>query len=518
MRGIVAIRASLLRERGSSADLVLWPPECPGKYDPFVARDERWGNKLAGVAPRRRSEPAPGLRGYSRYLSTSRSGQSFWRIALPSGLDTQVMAVAADAADRLRNRDSVTQAWAAARAQTAFPRSVNRDPVSLAQGEAGMALTCSYLDDCFPGEGWDRAGRHYLSVAASQAEARSYLGAGLFSGVAGLGFAGFSLSRAGTRYQRLLASVDEALIPRAEAKARELSQVAAAGMPVGDFDVITGLAGTGAYLLCRLANPGAAQALEVALRCLVSLCQDTGGRPRWWTPARFMGDEDTAARYPDGHLNCGLAHGIPGPLALMAIALAAGVRVSGLAEAVDRTASWLIEHRADDEWGVNWPVAVSLTPDGAAKPAGSDRPSRSAWCYGAPGVARALWLAGAALDRLAWRALAIEAMDAVYHRPAAIRYIDSPTFCHGVAGLLQVTLRFAHDTGLPGFAAEAARLVQSLLSAFEPSSMLGFRNLEPGGRRIDQPGLLDGSPGVLLALLAAASNVEPCWDRAFLLA
>ncbi|MGA2830917.1 MAG: lanthionine synthetase C family protein [Streptosporangiaceae bacterium] len=438
---------------------------------------------------------------------------------MPAGLDAQVIAVVADAADRLRNPDTVARAWAAARAQTAFPRSVNRDPLSLAQGEAGIALTCSFLDECFPDKGWDRTGRHYLSVAASHAEARWDISTGLFSGVAGLGFAAFSLSRNGTRYRRLLASVDEALIPRVAARARRLGRVTREGIPVGDFDLISGLAGTGAYLLCRVADPGAAEALEVTLRCLVTLCRDIDGRPRWWTPARFMGDEDTAARYPDGYLNCGLAHGIPGPLALMAIALAAGVRVSGLAEAVNCAASWLIEHRADDAWGVNWPVAVCLAPDGSTKPPGSDRPpTRSAWCYGAPGVARALWLAGAALDRPAWRALAVEAMEAVYQRPDTIRSIDSPTFCHGAAGLLQVTLRFAHDTGLPSFAAEAVRLVQSLLSAFEPDSMLGFRNLEPGGRRIDQPGLLDGSPGVLLALTAAARNVEPCWDRAFLLA
>ena len=39
-----------------------------------------------------------------------------------------------------------------------------------------------------------------------------------------------------------------------------------------------------------------------------------------------------------------------------------------------------------------------------------------------------------------------------------------------------------------------------------------------GGGRIDQPGLLDGAPGVALALLAAATPVEPTWDRLFLLA
>jgi hypothetical protein len=108
-------------------------------------------------------------------------------------------------------------------------------------------------------------------------------------------------------------------------------------------------------------------------------------------------------------------------------------------------------------------------------------------------------------------------MEAVYRRPVTARRIDSPTFCHGVAGLLQVTLRFANDTRLPVFGEAAASLTEGLLSAYEPDSLLGYRNWEPDGTRVDQPGLLDGAPGVLLALLAASTDVEPSWDRAFLL-
>jgi hypothetical protein len=290
------------------------------------------------------------------------------------------------------------------------------------------------------------------------------------------------------------------------------------GVSFGEFDVISGLAGIGAYLLLRREDPGAAVALKAALRWLVALASDTGSPPRWWTPAHLLGDEETAALYPHGNLNCGLAHGIPGPLALMALALSHGIGVPGIEEAVDQLVGWLLGHRADDGWGVNWPYAISLTHEGLPdRGAPTDGPSRAAWCYGAPGVARALWFAGIARDRSDWRNLAVEAMEAVYRRPIAARQIDSPTFCHGVAGLLQVTLRFANDTALPVFTDAAADLTDQLLSAYEPDSLLGYRNWEPGGTRVDQPGLLDGAPGVLLTLLAAATDSEPSWDRAFLL-
>jgi hypothetical protein len=289
-------------------------------------------------------------------------------------------------------------------------------------------------------------------------------------------------------------------------------------MSVSEFDVISGCAGVGAYLLSRCGDPSAAATLKSVLCAIVALAGDAGPRPRWWTPAHLLFDEETAALYPHGNLNCGLAHGIPGPLALLALSYSHGIYVPSIEEAAEQLAVWLINNRADDEWGVNWPYSVPLTPEGlpdwSAKAYG---PSRTAWCYGAPGVARALWLAGVAFGRSAWRELALEAMQAVYRRPATARFIDSPTFCHGVAGLLQVTLRFADNTRLPMFTEAAAELTEWLLSAFEPDCLLGYRNWEPGGTRVDHPGLLDGAPGVLLALLAASSAVEPTWDRMFLL-
>jgi hypothetical protein len=35
---------------------------------------------------------------------------------------------------------------------------------------------------------------------------------------------------------------------------------------------------------------------------------------------------------------------------------------------------------------------------------------------------------------------------------------------------------------------------------------------------VDRPGVLDGAAGVAMVLLAAAVDVEPDWDRLFLLA
>jgi hypothetical protein len=447
--------------------------------------------------------------------NTAQSIRSFqtssWRPALKAIDAAPAVAVAHDVAARLRDRERVDAAAAAAAQQTAFPEFAYWQPCGIAQGYAGLAVMCSCLAACFPDDGWDVAGHEYLTCAAKGAEGQPYLSTGLFGGLSGLAFAAWSLSRGGTRYRKLLAATEEFLLPQVVALADNL-QRQKHGVSVAQFDVISGLAGVGAYLLCRRGEPGPAAALRAVLRSLIVLSAEEQGIPCWHTPAHLMADEPMRRHYPAGNLNCGLAHGIPGPLALLALAQSAGVMIEGQAEAIDRLAGWLAQQRMDDRWGVNWPIAVPLGP--APAPVG---PSRAAWCYGSPGVARALWLAGEALDRCEYRDLAIAAMKAVYQRPLFERAIDSPTFCHGIAGLLQITLRFAHDTGLAQFTVAADILGQQLLSLYDPTSRLGYYSLEPGGLRVDQPGLLDGAPGVVLVLLAAATDVEPFWDRLFLL-
>jgi len=422
--------------------------------------------------------------------------------------------VARDVAARLREPAQVEQSLVSARQDTGYPRSVRWRPEGLWQGYAGLALLWSAVDACFPGEGWDTVGREHLRLAVHAAEERRRPTSGLSAGLAGLAAAAWSLSRNGTRYRGLLTTLDAALVGLVVEETAWLLDHRPFGIEAARLDVISGLSGVGRYLLLRRADPRCREALEAVLRSLVLLTGEVDGVPRWHTPPEDLPDLRTQAAYPGGNLNCGLAHGIPGPLALLSLAATQGVVVPGEMGAIRRSADWLHERQMVDEWGVNWPTAVPLGL--AAAPA--DTPaSRAAWCYGSPGVARALWLAGAAADERAYQDLAVSAMKAVYRRPVPARHIDSPTFCHGVAGLLQVTLRFVSDTGLPLFREAAASLHGQLRAAYEPDSRLGYRNLEPTGGRIDQPGLLDGAAGVALVLLAASSPVEPSWDALFLL-
>jgi lantibiotic biosynthesis protein len=444
-----------------------------------------------------------------------------WQPILEPTQTTTAVSIAKEVAARLRERDKIEAAVVAAAQQTAYPKSVHWQPYAIAQGYAGMAIMCGYLDACFPHQDWDVMSYLYIEIAARAIEEQSYPPTGLFSGLSGLAFATWYLSQCGKRYRKLLAAVEEVLLPQTVALANRLA-AQKKDVSVGQFDLISGLSGVGTYLLCRKENPGSATALRSVLKALVELTREEAGLPRWYTPAHLLWEEMSRLT-PHGNLNCGLAHGIPGPLGLLSLAQLAGIEVDGMVDAIDRVVSWLLHHRLDDTWGVNWPTAVPLEANGSVASRNTHvayspfEPSRTAWCYGSPGIARALWFAGQALDNAAYRELAVAAMEAIYRRPLNVRRIDSPTFCHGVAGLLQITVRFAHDTELPQFIEAAHALGEQLLSLYDPNTLLGYYSLEPGGNHVDQPGLLDGVPGVVLALLAAATNVEPTWDRLFLL-
>lgn len=434
-----------------------------------------------------------------------------WTPQLNSAQAARALEAARLIAGRVTSPQGVRAAVELAGGQTAFPQSVYWNEVSLAQGDAGQALLCAQLQACFPDERWDRTGHAHLERSVTALENQGNAPTGIFSGLSGVAFAARLLGR-GYGYRHLRSVLGGRI------SAETLSHAAwlggRNGMSVAAFDLISGVSGITAYLLPsgedRLTHP----ALPHALRALVELALAEGPVPAWHTPADLARDPDQARRYPSGTLNCGLAHGIPGPLAMMALAAGHGAEVDGLTPAVRELADWLLEHRRNDDAGLNWPTVIPLAGDGddlRIGPVGET--SRSAWCYGSPGIARALWLAGRALADDDLCKIAVRAMEAIYRRSIRERHIDSPTVCHGVAGLLQVTLRFAHDTALPVFSDAVAGLTEQILACIDPDRPMGIADIEPAGNLVDRPGFLSGATGVALVLLAAATDQEPVWDR-----
>jgi hypothetical protein len=413
----------------------------------------------------------------------------------------RALGTAREVATRLAERERLERAIATA--PDAQADSTPWDPATLAQGHPGLALLFAQLEAGIPGEGWDEMAHRHLRLALDGLRAQPRRSGGLFAGLAGIAFAAQSIDE--DRHARLLATLD-GLLARYTEQAIARMESRERGAAERDFDLVSGLAGIGAYLLTRRDEADTAAVVGALVRLLLA----EGDLPGWHTPAELLTPENEEAA--GGRINCGLAHGLPGPLAFLSLAALEGVEADRLEEAIRRGSGWLVEQRLEDECGVNWPYSIPLAPDR------EPRPARAGWCYGAPGICRALWLAGEATadDRL--QRLAIDGLQAVSRRPPDARAVDAPTFCHGISGLLQITLRMANDSGSASLAVFRDKLLAELLDRFEPDSILGYRDLDPEGHAFESPGLLEGAAGVALVLLAAAADVPPRWDRMFLLA
>ena len=244
-----------------------------------------------------------------------------WRPALSGRMATRALSVAREVGTRLRNPERLGEAIAVAGADGPWRDSNAWQPVSLAQGHPGVALLFAQLNAVFPGQGWDEAAHVQMGLAVEDLRLRRSPGVGLFDGLPGLALAATLIDA--NQYDRLLTALD-GLVSRHMAQLMGAMRGRVVGVAEDDYDLVSGLSGFAAFALARGDRPSA------ALMCgrLIDMILAEGEQPGWRTPNELL-DPLAAERYPNGRLNCGLAHGIPGPLAILALVLRAGNEVDG---------------------------------------------------------------------------------------------------------------------------------------------------------------------------------------------
>ncbi|MFJ8624003.1 lanthionine synthetase C family protein [Kitasatospora sp. NPDC093550] len=289
-----------------------------------------------------------------------------------------------------------------------------------------------------------------------------------------------------------------------------------AGTTFRASDVISGVAGIARYLLIPGVDRRAT--LERCLDHLVGLGAPVldGGTelPGWWM--RHAPDFR-----PDGggHLNFGMAHGVSGLLSVLSLARRQGAAVAGQDEAIEGMAEWLLAQSRDDRAGPLWPATRTRAEylSGDVEPP----PPRPSWCYGSPGIARALQTAGEVMGEPRWVEAAARTLRASFERLRLHRNLPEVGLCHGSAGLLHTAAVMNRSLGDDRIGAEVDALTQEVLAAADDRSAFGYRVRQLGHERdLDFPGFLQGAAGVALALHARTSDALPRsgWDRALLLA
>ncbi|WP_165422778.1 lanthionine synthetase C family protein [Ktedonosporobacter rubrisoli] len=454
----------------------------------------------------------PPLLHYDASLAQRSASTSGWEILIDETLRRRALKAALFIAGRMREPLFVD-----ALAKQTVPSISSKGrwtSASISGGLAGIALMYGYFARCFPGQGWDLTAQRYMKMIAEDTQQIGLTLMGAFSGTASMATVLESLSQGGRRYKKALSLTQQALFEQIK-EHTWIRSPAEEGIDFADYDVLAGAAGLLASLVSteKQTEPRLA-AIETLLEYLVWLAepdQRLGGE-RWYVPPHFATDAQRDL-FPEGFFDCGLSHGVPGILAALSLAWLAGYRYPGLREAMDALAGWIVEHSIHDQWGISWPTRIPQQVACFKEAWSTLPPARTAWCYGGPGVARSLWLAGNALDNPALCHLAITAIESALRRPTRLRYIDAPMLCHGISGLLQICMHFAHEGESTLAREHVSLLLEDLLQGFQPDYAFGFRYLETNNLLIDWPGWLTGAAGIALVLLAVSTPIAPAWDR-----
>lgn len=380
---------------------------------------------------------------------------------------------------------------------------------SLAGGLAGLAILHGYAarmqaeslhhNVAKTGGGQDHVASTRSCLQRATAHAAEHPGsASLYGGLAGVGWALAHLQDrvTGVDCADELAEIDQAILEHLEQSPWPQT-----------YDLVDGLVGFGVYALERGLSAGAA-CLERVIDRLAEMAEDRPDGITWvshqeWLPLEYR------KRYPVRHYNLGLAHGVPGVVALLGCACTAGVAVAKARTLLEGTVRWLLARQMPQ----GFPSGISAEHGG--------RPARLAWCYGDPGVAAALLWASRCVAEPDWEREALAIARRAAGRPAEQSGVVDAGLCHGAAGLGHLFNRMFQATGETCLAEATRFWFERTLEMQRPGRGVGgYEAWEPDEKEqttwAADPGLLTGAAGIALALAAAISPIEPAWDRMLL--
>lgn len=395
---------------------------------------------------------------------------------------------------------------------------------SLADGYPGIALALLHAGKALDEPKLLDAAQALLRRAAQATAEEPLAGAGLYAGTAGFASVLLDFAVYDRRYLPSLRRIADRLGEQILAAPRLEPGV---GLPVSDFDVISGAAGqlAAAVRLCTVLESSPGDPIRVAAERLTEYLlrvtePDDRRRFGWFTSSDYYpaypGYEEQA---PYGMYNLGFAHGLPGVVSALCTVAAAGIGGSGPAERLAQTTAWLVENQLGDEVpGAAWPNLLRAE-EGTGLPVAplGQHSARAAWCYGAPGIGIALLSASKVLGDPGLEATAVGALQRVVDWAPAERNVFSPSLCHGHAGLLAVYQRAHAVTGSASFRAMAEDSLSTVLSLADEARPYVVTDEPRRGELVDDPGFLNGAAGVLLALCGALAPRATTWDEVFFL-
>lgn len=353
-------------------------------------------------------------------------------------------------------------------------------PANLSQGAAPAALLLASVGRALNIEQYSTAAFELMDHAVANIDHESQ---SLYRGVPGVLWCALNLDRVckTDEYATIADDVDEAL----------LDILAPENEWTGHFDIISGLAGIGVYVLERRESSRFSELVGAVVEHLERLSsRDLDGL--FWPTTRKMPMSKWKGGDRNSFADIGMAHGSAGVVALFSALIIAGAPGKPILPLLDSATEWLLaQGQGRAETGI-YPYV-----------AGDPAPTRGAWCYGDFSSANALLLASSALARPDLGAHALALLQGAASRTDASLQIHDAWICHGHGGLAHLLRRASEQLAAPALADHALRFYRSALAS--PSHAPNLSRCVPS--------YLEGDIGNCLCYLDACGLLSYRWDR-----
>lgn len=255
----------------------------------------------------------------------------------------------------------------------------------------------------------------------------------LFTGLADIAFSVYAINKTTGYYDKFMNSLNNYL---AEGLKNMLTNFPKDNLDTMHYDIISGVSGIANYMLNFTDNSQSVnEAVHLALDYLNNLCKPIAVEnkliPGWYTksyPSQYH------ANGMSENFNYGLSHGIAGILVVLSNAFNKKLHtnMSGIKTILQEFMSTAyLDENGCHYWGGRVYLEEYLS-----KNINYETNKRMSWCYGSPGILRAIYLGASSIQDEEILNFCEKSMLNLTKLPTEQFELTTPTICHGYAGLL----------------------------------------------------------------------------------
>ena len=354
----------------------------------------------------------------------------------------------------------------------------------------------------------------------------AYIPMSLYGGLTDLGLSIYSVNKSTGNYGKILNTINNLTL---EGVLYRLAQIKhdSKNTKMSDFDVMIGLSGVANYLLIFYEEEHIRKVIVEIIKYFINLTSEVNflqyNLPNYYVNNENQFTDFDKQMYKKGCFNFSLSHGIAGPMLIMSKALKLGIELKGQKDAIELMLDDIIEYSYVNNLGYRqFTGRISLE-----KYLNKDMDmlnSRASWCYGAPGIGKAIYIACDIIKNNEAKEVADSSLEFLVKYPDKWE-LNSPTICHGLAGLLAYFESIFVDNNNSEMLLQINNITETLINMYDNSSYFGYRDINvkenEDGKYTplieDKIGFLSGTIGVTLVLLNALNFNKPIWMKKILI-